>query len=328
MERKLFEDRKKEFKKTIELIGNLPKVWQVRFEDGEDQRVWFDKLLNAIGFAYYVEEIKEILKKYDKKILADEEKEEEFYNYILLTDKIPMARECYFSDNSDMYSWYISYKNSHQEFETKIHDSLSENKELVMEEIWPLVKREFAYIIKKLKRIPRHNEVVLQNGIDFRTIYDKLETYDPMYYETIKLHLATYKKNNLTTEERINELLAKVYELGYVPFLQEARFSDKCDMYTWYMTYKDRVPELETEVNKRVTKENPPKKVNIYLIPNFRNTGGKFYTICTNVGEVLDLSDVDTYEEAKKKDSTLTKRGGLLLKRDEEIGSISKGGRK
>ena len=42
----------------------------------------------------------------------------------------------------------------------------------------------------------------------------------------------------------------------------------------------------------------------------------------------IDLSDVDTYEEAKKKDSTLTKRGGLLLKRDEEIGSISKGGRK
>ena len=37
---------------------------------------------------------------------------------------------------------------------------------------------------------------------------------------------------------------------------------------------------------------------------------------------------MDTYEEAKKKDSTLTKRGGLLLKRDEEIGVISKGGRK
>ena len=40
------------------------------------------------------------------------------------------------------------------------------------------------------------------------------------------------------------------------------------------------------------------KKVNIYLIPNFRNTGGKFYTIFTNVGERLDLSSIESYEEA------------------------------
>lgn len=328
MKKELFEERKKEFKKTISLIRNLPRVWQVRFFDGEDQRGWFDKLLNVDDFSDYINEVEELLEQFDKKILTDEEKEYEFYEYVKLYDKIPMARESYFSDNSDMYNWYISYKTSHQDFETKVHNSLSENNNLDLAEIWNDIKNEFIYIIKKLKRIPRHNEVILQNGIDVRSIYDKLETFDPDFYERVNLHLATYKKNGLTTSERVNELLAKVSELGYIPLLREARFSDKCDMFTWYLTYKDKVLELEEEVNKRITKTNQVKKVNIYLIPNFKNTGGKFYTICTNVGEVLDLSDVDTYEDAKKKDPTLTKRGGVLLKKDEEIGTISKGGRK
>lgn len=324
MERKLFEDRKRQFKKTVELIGNLPRVWQIRFDDGEDQRIWFDKLLNIDNFSDY---IKELLNKYDKKILTDKEKEECFYKYILLTDKIPVEREAYFSDNSDMYRWYMSYKDRHQDFETKVHDSLSENNNLDLAELWSDIEKEFKFIIKKIKRIPKHNEVILQNGIDVRSVYDKLETFDPKYYEKINLFLATFKNNGLTTSDRINELLAKVSELGYMPILQESRFSDKCDMFTWYSKYKDIVPELETEVNKRV-KNKPVTKVNIYLIPNFKNTEGKFYDICTNVGEVLDLSDIDTYEEAKKKDSTLTKRGSLLLKKDEEIGTISKGGRK
>ena len=72
-----------------------------------------------------------------------------------------------------------------------------------------------------------------------------------------------------------------------------------------------------------------PKKLNIYFIPEFKKTGGKFYTICTNEGEKLDISSISSYEEAKKLDSTFVKRGGLILKKDEEIGSVSfKGVRK
>ena len=59
------------------------------------------------------------------------------------------------------------------------------------------------------------------------------------------------------------------------------------------------------------------------LIPNFRNTGGKFNTICTNVGEKLDLTNVQTYEDLKKKDDSVTKKGGLILTKEEEIGFIS-----
>ena len=94
-------------------------------------------------------------------------------------------------------------------------------------------------------------------------------------------------------------------------------------MLTWYIKYKKKFPNLEKEINRLVIKETPNKKVNIYLIPNFRNTGGKFYTIFTNVGERLDLSSIESYEEASKIDSTIVKRGGVILKKDEEIDSVS-----
>lgn len=327
-ERKLFEERKSIFKETIKSIGNLPKTWQYSFEDGEDERIWFDKLLKTNEYLDYINEIKELLDRYDKKILTDKEKENEFYEYVIVNNRIPLERESYFSDNSDMRMWYMSYKDRHQDFETRIHNSLSEYNSFNIVEIWPDVKHEFIHIIKELKRIPRHNEVNLQCGIDVRSIYDKLETFDPIFFERVNLHLSQYGKITLDINDRVRELLDKISSLGYIPDLRECRFSDSCDMFTWYLRYKDKLPELENEINKRITKEKALTKVNIYLIPNFKNKGGKFYTICTNVGEELDLTGINTYEEAKKLDSNLTKRGGLLLKKDEEIGIISKGGRK
>ena len=328
MGRKMFEDRKRIFKETIMSIGNLPRTWMFKFEDGEDQRVWFDKLLKTEEYKDFIKEVEDLLSKFGKKIVTDKEKEEEFYEHILLIDRIPMEREYYFSDNSDMRMWYMSYKDKHEDFETKVHDSLSENTDLDLEVIWSDIKEEFFYIIKTLGRIPRHNEKKLQCGIDVRTIYDRLETFDTSLYEKINLHLATYKKNTPSTQKRTEEFLTMISKLGYIPELQEARFSDNCDMLTWYERYKTVVPELEEEVSKRITKTKPVKKVNIYLIPNFKNKGGKFYTICSNTGEVLDLSEVTTFEEAQQLDSTLVKRGGLILKQDEEIETISKGGRR
>ena len=114
-----------------------------------------------------------------------------------------------------------------------------------------------------------------------------------------------------------------VLSLGYIPDLQEKRFSDGTDMLTWYIRYKKKYPTIEQEINALIHKESPNKKVNIYLIPNFRNTGGKFYTIFTNVGERIDLSNINSFEDALEIDSTIVKRGGVILKKDEEIDSIS-----
>ena len=52
-------------------------------------------------------------------------------------------------------------------------------------------------------------------------------------------------------------------------------------------------------------------------------SGGKFYTICTNVGERLDLSNVNSFDEAKAMDDTIVKRGGVILKQNEEIESVN-----
>ena len=321
----LFEERKRQLKETVLSEGNLPKPWEKRFSDGDDQRIWFDKIFKKREYFDFINEIEDILDKYGIKILTDLEKEEQFYKYICLARGIPMEGVAYFTDNSDMRTWYNSYKDNHQSFETKVHFSLPEYDNLDMGELWSYVKDEFIFIIKKLNRIPKHGEAKFQNGIDVRSVYDKLEFFDPLFYERVNLYLSNKKKDKLTTTDRVNELLSKVSELGYIPSIQEARFSDKCDMFTWYSIYKEKVSDLEKEVNKRVT-VNKTSKVNIYLIPNFRNTGGKFYTIVTNVGEVLDLSGINTFEEAKKLDSTLVKRGGIILKKDEEISSISLGG--
>ena len=124
-------------------------------------------------------------------------------------------------------------------------------------------------------------------------------------------------------DERKEEFKEIVLLLGYIPDLQEFRFSDETDMFTWYMRYKEKLPGFEEELEPLITKENPNKKVNIYLIPNFKSTGGKFYTICTNVGERLDLTNIQTYEELKQQDESVTKKGGLILKKDEEIDFIS-----
>ena len=179
--------------------------------------------------------------------------------------------------------------------------------------------------MKKIKRMPNFGEAFLSNGIDVRLVCEKLKTYDPNFIEKLLLHIESYNKNALSTEKRIEELKKVVLSLGYIPTLQEARFSDGTDMFTWYMRKKEELPDLENEITSLISKPNPNQKVNVYLIPKFRNKSGSFYTICTNVGEKLDLSNVASFEEAQKLDPTIVKRGGLLLEKDEEIDSVSFG---
>lgn len=323
MPKELYNKRTNEFKEFVSKNYRLPKVWEIRFSDGEDMRLWFNKLSKVDKVHPFILEIDSILQQFNSKILNDNEKEQEFLEYISNHNQIPLYGQRYFSDNDEMRSWYMSYKQRNKDFETIVHNNLTEYQNLDLAEIWPFIKEEFISIIKKLKRIPNHGEVIIQDGIDVRVIYDRLENFDPEFTEKLLLHLQTYNSRSLSIDDRINELLICVSTLGYVPFLQESRFSDGTDMFTWYNRYKNKLPNLEVKVNSKIRIESPKRKVNIYLIPNFRNTGGKFYTICTNIGERLDLSEITSFEEAKKLDDSLVKRGGVILKQDEEIESVN-----
>lgn len=322
MSKELFEKRKIEFKNFITIERRMPKVWEVKFSDSEDMRLWFNKISKLENFKDFVNEINIILGKYNLKILSDKEKEQEFMNYIEYNIQIPLYGEAYFSDNDEMRSWYMSYREKNRNFETIVHNNLKEYQELDLASIWSFIKLEFIAIIKKLKRIPNHGEVIIQDGIDVRVIYDKLESFDPEFTEKLLLHLQTYNSKKLSIDDRIKELLLTISNLGYIPFLQESRFSDGTDMFTWYNRYKNVLPNLDKDIQLKLTKEEPKRKVNIYLIPNFKNKGGKFYTICTNVGERLDLSNISSFNEAKAIDDTLVKRGGVILKQNEEIKSV------
>lgn len=322
MSKEIFEKRKIEFKEFITREHRMPRIWEVRFNDNEDMRLWFNKITKLEKFKDFIDEINNILSKFDLKILTDKEKEQEFIDYIAKNNQIPLYGQTYFSDNDEMHSWYMSYKEKNRDFEIIVHNSLKEYQELDLASIWSFIKLEFISIIKKLKRIPNHGEVIIQDGIDIRTIYDKLESFDPEFAEKLLLHLQTYNQKALSIDDRIKELLEIISNLGYIPFLQESRFSDGTDMFTWYTKYRNILPNLDKDIQLRITKEEPKRKVNIYLIPNFRNKGGKFYTICTNAGERLDLSNISSFDDAIKLDDTLVKRGGIILKQDEEIKSV------
>lgn len=322
MSKELFEKRKIEFKEFVTREHRMPRIWEVRFSDNEDMRLWFNKISKVEKYKDFINEINSLLSNFDLKILSNKEKEQEFIDYISQNNQIPLYGEAYFSDNDEMHSWYMGYKEKNRNFETIIHDSLKEYQELDLASIWSFIKLEFINIIKKLKRIPNHGEVIIQDGIDIRVIYDKLESFDPEFTEKLLLHLQTYNKKALSIDDRIKELLDTVSNLGYIPFLQESRFSDGTDIFTWYTRYKNILPNLDKDIQARIFKEEPKRKVNIYIIPNFKNKGGKFYTICTNVGERLDLSGINSFDEAKAMDDTLVKRGGVILKQNEEIESV------
>lgn len=322
MSKELFEKRKIEFKEFVTREHRMPRIWEVRFSDNEDMRLWFNKISKVERYKDFINEINSLLSNFDLKILSNKEKEQEFIDYISQNNQIPLYGEAYFSDNDEMHSWYMGYKEKNRNFETIIHDSLKEYQELDLASIWSFIKLEFINIIKKLKRIPNHGEVIIQDGIDVRVIYDKLESFDPEFTEKLLLHLQTYNKKALSIDDRIKELLDTVSNLGYIPFLQESRFSDGTDIFTWYTRYKNILPSLDKDIQARIFKEEPKRKVNIYIIPNFKNKGGKFYTICTNVGERLDLSGINSFDEAKAMDDTLVKRGGVILKQNEEIESV------
>lgn len=325
MSKELFEKRRLELIGTIAKERRLPKTWEYSFSDGEDMRVWFDKILIVESFKSFIDEVNRILSNFGEKILTDNEKEVEFLNCIETIKRIPQKRECYFSDNSDMYMWYMEYKRKNKSFETIVYINLPEYEDFDLITTWPLIKKEFIGVIQTIKKIPEFGRVFLQNGLDVRLVCEKLKTYDPTFTEELLLHIETYNKNSLSKEKRIEELKETISVLGYIPALQEARFSDGTDMFTWYMRKKEEIPNLETEITSMISRPNPNQKVNIYLIPNFKSRGGKFYTICTNVGEKLDLSNITSFEEARELDSTLVKKGGLILRKDEEIGSVSIG---
>ena len=320
MGKELFEERKEFFKDFVKTEKRLPRYWEITFADGQDLRQWFDSIVDAKQFENYINEIKEVLSLYGLKLLTDEEKEKAFLEYISLKGQMPLYREAYFEDNEDMNVWFNHYRKIKPEFERNIIESNQDYQTFELEEIWFVIRDNYIRAIKSMKRIPNVGEYKVPEGIDSRIIFDKLTIERPEEAEEIIMQIYGSKKSSLSLEDRIKEFITEVKKLGYIPELQEKRFSDKIDMFTWYTIAKDKIPGLEEKVNSLVQK-NTTKKINIYFIPEFRNTGGKFYRIVSNEGEVLDVSNLTSLEEAKEIDQTFSTRGGMILKSSEELNS-------
>lgn len=323
MGKELYENRKKEFIDYINKTHNLPVIWEHRFSDTADMRLWFNKIRNEKTFGDFVKLVRDILSKYNAKILSEEEKVQQFLDIIGKINRIPNRSEFYFTDNDEMHSWYMTYRKDNIDFERVVRNSLREYQEFNIAEVWPDEKEAFMKTIISLKRVPNYGVAYLDRGIDIRAIYDKLETYDSAWLEQFLLHLETHKFRHLSLDDRLEQLRSAVLSLGYTPGFQEVRFSDNTDMYTWLERYRKKYPNLVEELNSLVERETPKTNVNLYFIPQFRKTGGNFYVVASNVGERLDISDCLSYEDLVKKDSSVVKRGGIILKKDEQIASVT-----
>ena len=320
--KKLYEKYKYEFLNYINKNHKLPKVWEARFSDNTDMRLWYDKVTRCDELHLFKNEVKEILDGFNFRILDDEEKSALFFSYITANLRFPMYGEEYFSDNSEMYSWYRGYILRNREYEKMICDNLCENQNFDLAEIWSSVKSDFIKTIKAIKRKPRYGEFIVSNGTDVRVIFEKLATFDPKLYDMLLLYIIESTSKGISFDERENQLISWITINGYIPELQEVRFSDGVDMYTWYVKYKNNTLKLN-KILETIIEDKSKKNVNIYMIPEFQNKAGRFYVICTNVGEKIDISEVSSYSEAKKIDSSISKVGGIILTKQEKIGSIS-----
>ena len=317
----LYEEYKYEFLKYVSIYHELPKVWDVRFSDNTDMRLWYDKVSHYDEFFSFKNDVKEVLDRFNYKILDDSEKSVIFMNYVKRKQCIPMYGEEYFSDNSEMNSWYRKYILNNREYEKLICESLDEYQSLDLAEIWSNIKGDFIKTIKAIKRKPRYGEFIVSNGVDVRVIFDKLATFDPKLYDMLLLYVIESKSKGISFDERESQLVSWISLNGYIPELQEARFSDGVDMFTWYMKYRNSASKLR-DIVENVVEENSPRRINIYLIPEFRNKDGRFYAICSNTGEKIDISGVSSFAQAKKIDPSLSKIGGITLKKSEKVGSI------
>lgn len=298
MKKELLKKKKYEFVELVNHIKVLPKVWEYSFSDGTDIRLWFDGIYKLGVYQEYLKEIYLILDKYNLIPLTDEEKEQEFINYLNKYHQLPERESGYFSDNSNMSTWYNKYQLDNPQFENIVRTYLTKYQEIDLTTIWPELKQEFINILKQLKRIPKYKEIYLQDNIDIRLVYDKLEQYDPIFFEKLLLHLKTYNIKKLSIDERIKELTSVVLNLGYIPYLQESRFSDGTDMFTWYQRYNSIIPSLKTDLSKYIVLPND--KIIIYSIPKFRNKQGKFYHLEEKEQEKLDLSNIILSENNQK----------------------------
>lgn len=325
-QRELYKKYLEEFKLIVK-DGKLPKVGEYRFFDGVDVRTWFDKTytLNTeciIG-------LQRIINDNDVIILSDSEKEEIFTNFVKENERIPQKKEFYFEDNTESRSWFLKYIKDNSDYVTKILEYLKEFKELDLNTVWPECKNEFTKIFLSKEKILNYNEKKLSNGIDFRVLYEKLllssnESIQE-YTEAINLYLLGGKEKRLTIEERLEELKEEIIRLRRLPSLRESRFSDGGDMHTWYKKYQKeeflnkKINNLKDEV-KDLLDEFKVRKITVYAIPNYKNTkGGKFYTICSNAGRIIDTEDLTTFEELQRLDPTIEKIGGIVLKRSKKL---------
>ena len=243
----VFLKRKQEFIDYLYKNKKLPRVWEEQFSDRTDMRLWFDSIVALQEYKEYFNELSNILNNLGIKVLNSEEKEIEFINYINNNKKIPFYNNSYFSDNSDMYNWYISYIKINKSFERQIYNILPEYQEFDLAEVWSDIKDEFINIIKKLKIIPNFREYKVSRDIDVCVIFYKAQSLFPEIAEDL-IYNITY--NPIKDEERRKQYLNFVSLNEYRPDLQECRFSDGIDMFTWYNRIKGLYPEFDKQINK------------------------------------------------------------------------------
>ena len=309
MAARLYNERVKNLLSFVAKNERLPMIGEVTFSDGMDMRLWFNGLAPLIGKAQFVDEVFKAIEGAGIFLLNDKEKETEFLDCVSRIKHIPYYREEAFSDNSDMYSWYMNYRLRNSLFERSVCNCLPEFNEFDINTI--LDDGMWIAVRIFLRCADKRNKTY--KDVDMMTIVYKLIKEEPARFE--KELLQVNAEGGLTQQARKEHFLETIRLLGYVPDLQEVRFADFVDMYTWY----NQVGILDQEIVQAVRDvegSQEKKKYNIYLFPSVKNTtGGAVYVACRSE-EALTIVDGTSLKDALNNFSSLKRTGAAILPKD------------
>lgn len=252
--RDLYEDRKKQFKAFVNKNKRLPNTWDAYFIDGEDMRIWYDSLLKT-GIPDAKEFVSLINNSFNVRVLNKIERELELIEFVRINEHIPVQNEFFFSDGVDAFKWLYPVREDVRDFVKFINNLDQSYFDLDIAMYVTDFEKDINKLVKEIKRLPKYGEKKLLGTIDARCVINKLMTLHPEYVEKLLLHIESYNKDNLDVNARVGQYLMKIDNLGYEPALQECRFTDGTDMYTWSNKYKKILAFFDEEIDKRVINE-------------------------------------------------------------------------
>jgi superfamily II DNA or RNA helicase len=314
---KTFSDIDPEIKKSIKNKNNMGRV-RINIENQsqlEDAELLYEKVYDSIG---------------NMIPLSIEDKVVELLLFVEENDCIP-TRKIKFSNDSSMGMFWMKCKNcgriSDKPYDKLlINDLLNKNyeeylkiREINNNKIKLSIEEkvnELLLFVEKNNMIPTRNNYKFSDKCDMggfwtdckvkhrlnKELYNKLLTNNLLnknYKDYLIIKEKTKNKIKLSIEEKINELLKFVDKNNIIPLQKIHKFSDKCDMGSWWMYCRQKNGLDKEPYDKLLTNALLKQDYEKYLINKEKNKIN--LSIKDKVSELIEFVEENGFTPPQKK---------------------------